>query len=86
MTFVIGYEENFLGKSRVIYYVNRRKEDSIGSSIITTEECPHCSVRHTYNLFESKGYYDEGGWRISVYDCKCGSCDKDFELEVEFEL
>lgn len=86
MIFIFPFQEEFCQKNHTVYYVNEDRQGAHGGSTTTSEECSHCGERHVFKVFEAKGYREEDGWGIEVYDCKCPSCRKEFNLEVEFEL
>lgn len=86
MTFIVAFEEEFCGELHSIFYVNKDEQGTHGSSVTTSEGCPHCGERYIYKVFNEKGYREEGGYAIEIYDCKCPNCRKEFDLEVEFEI
>lgn len=87
MTFVFPFEEEFCQTVRTVYYVNNDSQDSGGSSTTTSEACPHCKERNIFKVFdEPQSSYEESGWHVQVYDCKCPNCRKEFNLEIEHEI
>lgn len=86
MTFILPFEGEFCGELRKIYAVNNDNPENGGSSTTTSEKCPNCNERHVFRVYEHKKEYEEDGWLIELYDCKCPSCQKEFELKIEFEM
>ena len=86
MTFIVPFQEEFCQEIHTVYYVNEDNQKTFRGSVTTSEKCPHCGERHIYKVFEEKRYYEEDGWGIEIFDCKCASCRKRFDLKVEHEL
>lgn len=87
MTFVVPFESEFCGEIRTIYAVNNDTPTRrFQGSTTTSEICPHCGERNFYRVYKHKDEYEEDGWFIEVYDCKCPSCNKEFDLEIEHEI
>ncbi len=87
MTFVVPFEGEFCGEVRTIYAVNNDNPTGFTSGNTTTsEKCPHCSERNFYRVYDHKREYEEDGWCVEVYDCKCPNCQKEFNLEIEYEM
>lgn len=86
MTTIIPTEEEFSQQTHTVYYVNQDPRKRVFSgSTTTSQKCPHCGERHIYKVFDEKGYRDEPEWMIEIYDCRCPSCEEEFDLEVEHE-
>lgn len=86
MTFIVPFQEEFCQKIHTIYYVNRDEQGTHGSSITSSQKCPHCGERHIFKVFDIKAEREEDGWGIEVFDGKCPACRKEFDIEIEFEL
>ena len=86
MTYIVPFEAEFCGKIRKIYSVNNdNPTDGFCSSVTTSEPCPYCGERNFFRVYDHKSEYEEDGWFIEVYDCKCPNCRKEFDLKIEHE-
>ncbi|MEX3625333.1 hypothetical protein [Viridibacillus arvi] len=86
MPFIMPFETNFCGKTQTVYAVNSDNPTREGSSVTTSEECPNCKERHIYQVYNEKDIHEEDGYEYQVYDCKCPSCRKEFDLKIEFAI
>lgn len=86
MTFIIPIQGEFCGEIRTIYAVNNDNPNGFGGSVTSSEECPHCKERHFFRFYDVKREYEKEGWALEVYDCKCPSCRKEFDVEIEHEI
>ena len=86
MTYIVPFEAEFCGKVTTIYSVNNDNPNDSQSSITTSEQCPHCNERHVYKVYEPKDEREEDQLAILVFDCKCPSCRKNFDIEAEFAI
>lgn len=86
MTFIVPFQEEFCRKIHTVYYVNEDSQKSFISSVTSSQKCPHCGERHIFKVFEHKAEREEDGWGIEVYDGKCPACQKEFDIEIEYEL
>lgn len=86
MTFIVAFQEEFCQKLQTIYYVNKDTQGTHGSSVITSEKCPHCEERNVFKVFEPKSFREDETFVTDIYDCKCPTCREEFNLEIEFEI
>ena len=86
MIFIVPFEGEFCGEVRTIYAVNNDNPKEGGSSISSSQECPHCKEKHFFRFYDSKDDYEEDGWAIELFDCKCPSCRKEFDVKIETEI
>lgn len=86
MTFIVPFQGEFCGKVRTIFSVNNDDPTGFGSSVTTSKQCPHCNEKNFFRFFENKREYEKDGWEIQVYDCKCPSCRKEFDVEFLYDI
>ena len=86
MTFIVPFEGEFCGEMRTIYSVNNDNPNRWGSNTTTSEKCPHCGERYFYRVYDPRNEYEEDGYCTAIYDCKCPSCRKEFDLKIEDEI
>ena len=84
--YVIPFQEEFCQKIHTIFYVNRDTQGTHGSNTVSSQKCPHCGSRHIFKVFDEKDSREFRGYAYELYDCRCPSCRKEFEFEIEFEL
>jgi hypothetical protein len=87
MITITPFEDEFCQKTYTIYSVNNCEpnKNSMGGSMTTSEVCPSCKTRNIFRLYEPKEEHETLHFYISVYDCKCPICGKEFEIIDEFE-
>jgi len=86
MTFIVPFQGEFCGRVRTIYAVNEDNPESVSGHTTTSERCPHCRERHFYRVYEHYKEYEKDGYFVEVYDCKCASCSRSFDLKIEHEI
>jgi DNA-directed RNA polymerase subunit M/transcription elongation factor TFIIS len=86
MTYIVPFQEDFCQEIHTVYYVNNDHQGSGSGNVTTSEKCPHCGERHIFKLFEEKGHREDDEYVYEIYDCKCPSCRKEFDIEIEFEI
>jgi hypothetical protein len=86
MTFIVPFQEEFCQKIHTVYYVNNDNQFSGYGCITTSEKCPHCGDINIFKVFNEKGYREDDKYVTEIYDCKCPSCRKEFDLEIEIEI
>jgi len=87
MTFIVPFEAEFCGEIRKIYSVNNdNPTGGFNSNTTTSERCPHCDERHFFRVYNPKSEYEEDNYIVEVYDCKCPTCRKKFDLKIEHEI
>lgn len=83
------FEDEFCQKIHTIYSVNNCEplnKSNIGGSVTTSEKCPHCNQRHIFRLYEEREWYESDEILTTLYDCKCPSCNKIFDIKIEDEI
>lgn len=87
MTFIVPFKEKHAGEVITIYSVNNdNPTEGNLSSVTTYDECPHCNEGHFFRVYDFKSFREDDECVTEIYDCKCPSCRKEFDLEIEFEL
>lgn len=86
MTFIVPFQADFCGQVRTIYAVNEDNPENVSGHITTSEQCPHCRERHIYRVYEPYKTYEENGYNVEIYDCKCPKCRKIFDLKIEDKI
>lgn len=88
MTILVPFEGNFCGKDTTIYSVDNDKPLNAPSSVTTLEVCPNpkCGQKHVYRVYDHVDEREEENSVIEIFDSKCPSCDREFQIEIEIEL
>lgn len=76
---LVKSKEKFFDKD--VYLVNCAKD----CGIITIEPCPYCKEKHAYKVYDPKIEWESNRYTIAIYDCKCPSCNREFEIMDEFD-
>jgi DNA-directed RNA polymerase subunit RPC12/RpoP len=86
MITVTPFEDEFCQKTHKMYAINNcTPNDFFGGSMTTSAECPYCKTRNIFRVYEPKKEYETDDFCVSIYDCKCPNCGKEFEIKDEFE-
>lgn len=88
MATVTPFEDEFCQEKRTIYSINNcepTNKTKFGGSVTTSEMCPHCRTHNIFRLYEPKLEYETDKFFVSVYDCECPNCNKEFDIKDEFE-
>lgn len=81
MISLTSFKGEFCQGECTIYSVNNTIPNKYtGGSMTSRQLCPHCGERNIFRVYEPEREFNTKRYSISVYDCKCPKCNKDFEI------